>query len=93
MTDGTVHVVVVVVVCAMSLAVISLSVAVFLANRSRDRVFARAQAELVDLAHQLCKESMDRVLAATDLAAYYKVCDVERERKPKEVHPVRVREI
>ena len=89
MSEKALLVVVVVVVCTMSLAVIAQSIAVFYANRSRDRLFA----QLTDLAHKLCKESMNRVLAATDLAAYYKVCDAENPRESKKSAPQLWREI
>lgn len=89
MSDSTLLIVILIVVSTLSACIIAQSIANFFAVRA----LARAQALQTDLAHKLCKESMDRVLAATDLAAYFKIRDSEEPRKPKKLHPASWREI
>jgi len=74
---------------SLALAVIISNLVTFFALRA----IARAQAQMIDLSYKLSKESMNRVLAATDLAAYYTIRDAESPRAPKPELPILMEEI
>ena len=89
MTERMLLYIILAIVSTLSLAIITSSVANFFAVRA----LVRMQSSHKDLMHRLCKESMDRVLAATDLAAFYKVRDAESPPLPKPPKPILWKEI